>query len=170
MRNPSQRLPPPGGFANYPRPASLAGITELGENAPRNHSNCEGKRTSHQSAPQFVARVTMMHPYFIAGLPGVMVTDRKDGRKKHVITRRHTLQGVVRLFIHVEESRLKPGQLEISGSAQDRAGVSKRTRRMFQAKVCLCERFGIFICALGKMEYRQFGPLFKRWHDARQTI
>ena len=69
--------------------------------------------------------MTMMHSHFIAGLPGVMVTDGKDGRKKHVITSRHALQSVVRLFIHVEKSRLKPWQLEISGSAQDRAGVSK---------------------------------------------
>ncbi len=80
-----------------------------------------------------------------------MVTDCKDGRKKHVITRRDTLQGVVRLFIHVEELQLKPGQLEISGSAQNRAGVSKRARQMFPAELCLRKRFRIFIASLWKM-------------------
>ena len=90
------------------------------------------------------------------------MTNGDNRREKHVITRRHTLQGVVRLFIHVEESRLKPGQLEISGSAQDRAGVSKRTRQMFRAEFCLRKRFGILIGALGKMEHCQFGPVFKQ--------
>src|SRR5947208_11828837 len=92
---------------------------------------------------------------FITFLPGVMVADSDNRRKKYVITGRHTLQTVVRLFIHVEKSRLKPGQLEISGSAQDRAGVSKGTRQMFRAKFCLRKRFGIFIASLWKVKNSQ---------------
>src|SRR5437667_6119918 len=99
-----------------------------------------------------------------------MVTDGDNWREKHVITRRHTLEAIVRLFIHVEEWRFKAGQFEISRSPQDRAGVTKRTRQMFQAKVCLRERFGIFIRVLGKMEHCQFGLLFKQRDDARYTI
>src|SRR5207244_9817345 len=127
-RHSSQRLTPPGGLPNYPGPASLTGITKLGENAPGKNGQCKRKRTSHHRAPQFVAGMTMMNAHLIACLAGVMVTNGDNRREKHVITHRHTLQGVVRLFIHVEESRLKPGQLEISRSAQHRAGVSKRTR------------------------------------------
>ena len=93
-----------------------------------------------------------MVPHFAERFAGVMMTDRDDRREKHVITPRHTLQGIVRLFVHVEESRLKPGQLEISGSAQDRAGVSKRTRQMFRAEFCLRNRFWIFIASLRKVE------------------
>ena len=41
---------------------------------------------------------------------------------------------------------------------------------MFRAKVCLRECFGILIGALGKMEHRQFGPLFKERHDTRYSV
>src|SRR5438128_2592346 len=112
----------------------------------------------------------MMNADFIACLPRIMVADGDNRREKHVITRRHALQAVVRLFIRVKESRLKSGQLEISGSAQDGAGVSKRTCQMIRAKVCLRECFGMLIGALGKMEHRQLGPLFKQPDDACYTI
>jgi len=95
-----------------------------------------------------------MNADFITCLPRIMVPNRDNRRKDHVITRRHTLQGVIRLFIHVEESRLKSGQLEISGSAQHRAGVSKRTSQVFRAKLCLRECLGILIRPLRKMEHR----------------
>src|SRR5437867_7521381 len=112
----------------------------------------------------------MMDADFIACLPRVMVTDGDRGRKKHVITRCDTLKGVVWLFIHVKKSRLKSRQLQISGSPQDRARVSKRTRQMFRAEVRFRQSFGILIRALRKMEHCQFRPLFKERYDALYTI
>src|SRR5438093_11229678 len=103
----------------------------------------------------------MMDADFIACLPRVMVTDGDRGRKKHVITRCDTSKGVVWLFIHVKKSRLKSRQLQISGSPQDRARVSKRTRQMFRAEVRFLQSSVILISTLGQMEDRQFGPLFK---------
>jgi hypothetical protein len=49
----------------------------------------------------------MMDADFIACLRGIVVADRDNRRKQHVITRRHTLQGVVRLFIRVKEPWFK---------------------------------------------------------------
>src|SRR6266436_4962420 len=112
----------------------------------------------------------MMNAHLIACLAGVMVTNGDNRREKHVITRSHTLQGVVRFFIHVEESRLKPPQLEISGSAQDRAGVSKRTRQMFRAEFRLRKRFGIFIASLWKVKNSQFWFFLKETTDERDAI
>ena len=112
----------------------------------------------------------MMVPHFAEHFAGIMMTDRDNRREKHVIARRHTLQGVVRLFIHVEESRLKPWQLEISGSAQDCAGVSKRTRQMFQAEFCLRKCFGIFIASLWKVKNSQFWFSLKETTDERDAI
>src|SRR6266513_4790986 len=114
--------------------------------------------------------MTMMNAHLIACLAGVMVTNGDKRREKHVITRRHTLQGVVRLFIHVEESRLKPRQLEISGSAQDRAGVSKRTCQMFRAEFCLRKRFGIFIASLWKVKNSQFWFFLEETTNERDAI
>ena len=56
----------------------------------------------------------MMIPHFAANLAGVLVTDGDDGRKKHLVTRRNTLERVVRLFIHVEKTGFKAWQLEIT--------------------------------------------------------
>src|SRR6202035_946840 len=106
-----------------------------------------------------------MVPHFAERFAGIMMTDRDGRREKHVITPRHTLQGVVRLFIHVEESRLKPGQLEISGSAQDCAGVSKRTRQVFRAELRLRKCFGILIASLWKVKNSQFWFFFKETTD-----
>jgi hypothetical protein len=114
--------------------------------------------------------MTMMNANFIARVPRVMVTDGNHEREKHVISRRNTLQPIIRFFVHVVKTRFKAGQLEINRSSQDCAGASKRTRQMFEAKVCLPERFGILICALGKMQYGQFGPLFKERDNARYTV
>src|SRR5947208_16148397 len=112
----------------------------------------------------------MMVPHFAAHFARIMMTDRDNRREKHVIARRHTLQSVVRLLIHVEKSWLKPGQLEISGSAQDRAGVSKRTRQMFRAEFCLRKRFGIFIASLWKVKNSQFWFFLKETTDERDAI
>ena len=107
---------------------------------------------------------------FIPCLAGVMVTDGDNRREEHVITRRHTLQAVVRLFIHVEKSRLKPRQLKISGPAQHCAGVSKRTRQMFRPEVCLRKRFGIFIASLWKVKNSQFWFFLKETTNERDAI
>jgi hypothetical protein len=58
--------------------------------------------------------MTMVVPNFAANLAGVVVTDGDDGRKKHLVTRRHTLKRVVRLFIHMEKTGFKAWQLKIS--------------------------------------------------------
>src|SRR6516164_11494119 len=109
MRNTGQGLPPPDGLTNYPRPPSLIRVAELRNNTPCNDPNCEGQRTSDQSAPELVACVAMMNPNLISRMPGIMVPDRNDGRETDIVTRRHTLQAVIRFFIHVVKARFKPG-------------------------------------------------------------
>src|SRR5512147_2556361 len=61
VRNSGQSLTPPDGLANDPRPASVAGVPKLRENAPENHAKRERKGAPHQSAPVLVARMTMMN-------------------------------------------------------------------------------------------------------------
>jgi hypothetical protein len=57
--------------------------------------------------------MAMVVPHFAANLARVVVTDGDDGRKKYFVTRRHTLKGVVRLFVHVKETGFKAWQLHI---------------------------------------------------------
>src|SRR5207237_4358836 len=99
-RNDPHRRTPPAGLPKDPRPAPPARVAKLRENAPGSDSHCERKRTSPKSAPQFVARVTMMNANFIARLPGVMVTNRDHRRKEHIITGRYTWQSVAWFSIH----------------------------------------------------------------------
>ena len=56
----------------------------------------------------------MMIPHFAANLAGVVVTDGDEGRKKHIVARRNTLERVVRLFIHMKKTGFKARQFEIS--------------------------------------------------------
>src|SRR5204862_7852778 len=103
VRYTHQCCPPPNRFANHRRQAALAGITKLRENAPASNSDCKRERTSQYGAPQFVARVMMVNPDFIASFSRVVMTNRDQGREKDIVTRRYTLQSVIRLFIRVNE-------------------------------------------------------------------
>src|SRR5207253_1946108 len=114
IRNPSKRASPPQRFLDYPRPAAFTRITKLRENAPGSYSDCKWERTSHYRAPEFVASVTLMNANLIACMTRIMVTDGDHWRKKHIISRCHTLKRVVRLLIHVKETGFKARQLEIS--------------------------------------------------------
>ena len=96
--------PPPHRVRERPTTSRVCRHNETARKRARQAiPSCKGERASHHSAPQFVARVTMMNAHLIAPLPGVMVTNRDHRRKKHIITRRYTLQSVVGFFIHVEK-------------------------------------------------------------------
>jgi hypothetical protein len=53
--------------------------------------------------------MALMDANLIARLPGVMMANSDNRRKKHVTARRYALQAVVRFFIHVVKARFKPG-------------------------------------------------------------
>src|SRR5947207_13225473 len=115
------------------------------EHTPGKEAKSKGERTPHQSAPELIARMAVMNADFIASLPRVMMTNCDNWRKKHVIARRHTLQSVVRLLVHVEKSGLEPGQLKISRSTQYRTGVRKRPRQIVGPNDSLRKCVGIHI-------------------------
>ena len=170
VRNPSHGLPPPGRLSNHPAKPSPARIPKLRQRAVKRHAWRVRKRAPQKHAPEFVPSMTMVVPYFVPNLAGVVVTDGDDGRKKHVVTRRHTLKRVVRLFIHVKKTGFKARQLKISRSAQDRSGIGKRTCQMFRAEICLRQRFGIFVCSLRKMQDRKLRMVFKDWDKSGNSI
>ena len=78
--------------------------TSAGMQTQQGESSGRGKT---RWAVAVAASMAMMILHFVANLAGVLVTDADDGRKKHLVTRRNTLKRVVRLLIHVEETRLK---------------------------------------------------------------
>ena len=79
---------------------------------------CHGWRVRkwapQKHTPEFVASMAVVVPHLAANLAGVVVTDGDDGRKKYLVTRRHTLKRVVRLFIHMEKTGFKAWQLKIN--------------------------------------------------------
>src|SRR5262249_52341127 len=170
MRNASDSLAPPEGLPNDPGPASLAGVAKLRKNAPHKHARRKGQRTSHQSAPKLVARMTMMNTNFISGLPGVMVTDRNNWREKHVVACRHTLQAIVRFFVHMVKSGFKARQLDISGSPQNRSRIGKRTRELLLSELALRKSLWILIGSLRKMQHRESRTLLKERNKSRNAV
>src|SRR5437764_14301877 len=96
MRKSRHGLSPPPWLANDPRPAALACITKLRENAPGKHGKDRRERAPHQSAPELVAPVTMMNAELITGATSVMMSDRDDRRERHAICISRTVPRVNR--------------------------------------------------------------------------
>src|SRR5262249_38650786 len=144
--NTRQGFTPPNGLANDPRPASLARIAKLGENAPCKHCKGEGERAPHQRAPVLVPCVSVMNANFISCLSRVVMADGNNRREKHLVASGRALQGIVRFFVHMIESSVKTGQLKISGSTQDRPRVCEGTRQiLFRSEVRLRQRLRILV-------------------------
>src|SRR5947208_16891711 len=112
----------------------------------------------------------MMIRHLTAQLAWVVVADSDDTREQHSIPGSGTLERIVQLLVHVEETRLEPRQLEIDGSSKHRAGVRERSAEPLRSEFRLRERLWILVGPLRENRDSQAMIRFEKIRQFCETI